>query len=249
MGEKRDLYNYPRKIELALARVKNNPDILSKNKKAIADFYQWSNRRGLSPAQCLKNIDYSITLARKEKTPFVKMKKADVGRLLDRIENGNYAKWTQNTFRSVLKQLFRFIRGSGDEDPPEVAWFHIGKTHYSNQSSEETLNDADIVRILAELPTPTDRAIVLTLYNSAARITEAMSLKIGDIKEDENGWLLINLTNFKTNQKIRTVPVPDAGVVRQLKEYNRQNPQNADPKAPFFYSSYRASIDYSAFRS
>lgn len=247
MSEKRDLYNYPRKIELALARV-DASEVIPENKASIHEFYEWSKSRGLSLARCLKHIDYSLSLARMAKTPFKDMKRAEVNLILQAIDAGGFKKWSVNDFRAILKQLFRCLRHSDDADPEEVAWFKIGSTHYAAHSEDTVLKDGDVARLIAELPVESDKVLVLTLYWTAARITEALSLRIGDVRHDENGWLLFDLTNYKTNGKKRTVPVADADVVRQINAYIRERLKTSNMQGLLFASTGKAKTEYSPFR-
>ena len=95
----------------------------------------------------------------------------------------------------------------------------------------ELLREDDVKQLLTACNNQRDRALIMLLWDSAARIGELLSLNIRNVELDRYGAIII--VNGKTGmRRLRlVVAVPDIQLLLN------QHPQRDDPDAPLFVTS------------
>lgn len=84
------------------------------NRKAILDFSDFCFSEGLSPPRVLKYLCILSNIAKWLPKEFAKVTRADIEKLVNRIERSGYAEWTKHDDRVTLKKFFRWLRHSED---------------------------------------------------------------------------------------------------------------------------------------
>ncbi len=77
------------------------------NRKAILDFSDFCFSEGLSPLRVLKYLCILSNIAKWLPKESVKVTRADIEKLVNRIERSGYAEWTKHDYRVTLKKFFR----------------------------------------------------------------------------------------------------------------------------------------------
>lgn len=120
-----EIYNYERKIETILDRIKDS-HADPKDKSAILNFYRDCLSRGLSKARIFKylyTINNIINLLGKS---LEKATKDDIAELVRKIEGKNYSEWTKHDYKVILRVFFRWLRRT--EDYPEEGMTFLARS-------------------------------------------------------------------------------------------------------------------------
>jgi len=98
---------------------------------------------------------------------------------------------------------------------------------------EQLITREDIIRLVDACDKPRDRALIMLMWDSGARIGELLSLNIGHIQFDRYGAVVI-VTGKTGMRRLRLISsVPD------LQTWINMHPLRADANAPLFVTSRR----------
>jgi integrase/recombinase XerD len=100
------------------------------------------------------------------------------------------------TKKGVLKTFFKL---TGKEEISKDISIRIVK---NNLRREDILTIDDVNKLIDSTDSPMYKALIAFLFESGARINEALSVRIKNIQETESG-LIIGITDTKTNKNIR----------------------------------------------
>lgn len=91
--------------------------------------------------------------------------------------------------KMVLKNFMRWVRGTKDF-PPEVAWLEIKNLARRQIPADSYIPNEAMLKILQAATHPRDKALFHVLYESGFRISEALSLNLGNVSFDKIGAVL-----------------------------------------------------------
>ncbi len=89
-----------------------------------------------------------------------------------RIERSDYSPWTKHDYKVALKRFYRWLKDGGEEYPEEVKWIRTTLTARDELLPEELLMEEEVMRLVDACDNPRDKAFIMTLYESGARIGE-----------------------------------------------------------------------------
>lgn len=188
MRNKIEIYNYDRKIESVLNRIKHSK-IEPKNKATILDFYVDCLPRGLSKARILKYFCTLQSIAKIFNKSFERATKDDIVDVVRKIEEKDYSDWTKHDFKVIIKIFYRWLRKT-DDYPDEVKWIRA-TVRNGNLLPEEILTEDDIKKLVECATSLRDKAFILVLYESGCRVGEVLTLRIRNVQFDDYGAVLI----------------------------------------------------------
>jgi integrase len=128
----------------------------------------------------------------------------------------------QNGLKIVLRM---FLKKLGQE----VDYLKAAKVKRAKLSKNVLLNKDDILRILKNCVRPEERALVMTLYESGARIAEVLNLKIKNFTVKKTHYTIF-IEESKTRP--REVFLMSAG--RFISEWLNHHPDAENPNAKLF---------------
>lgn len=157
---------------------------------------------------------------------------------------------TIRRYKSSVKAFYKWLEGS-DDYPEKVRWikYRVKRTLPKNVPCE-----LEIKKLISAADNPRDKALIFILYESGARISEILSLKVGDINFDKYGAFFV--VDGKTGQ--RRVRIIDAVVDLQTWINRHFLKDNSDaplwcnlntPKEPLDYNAARAMLMRTAKRA
>ncbi len=245
-------YNIEKKLVAGKARV-NSLKILPKNKKYILQFVEQISAEGITKA---RQARYCYTLGRIAEMinkDFSKATKQDIVKFCSEINNSDYQEWTKHDYLVMIKRFYKWLRESEGADyvkneyPMEVKWIRASVKN-SRQKLPNELLTIDDVKKLADAPNNLrDRAFVLMLYESGARIGELLNIRLKDIEPDKYG---IKVTLFgKTGaRKIRLIASAPA-----INMWIERGHSNRDNKESMLFCGLWAKkkgkdVEYTTFR-
>lgn len=212
-----------------------------KNEELINDFIRFLS---LNNVQELRQKKYRYTLGKISEMlniDFVKATKKDIEDLITKIDNNGFKGWTKHDYRVVIKKFYTWLYNKDNDDidnwekPPIVKWIKIKAPKTSKKLPSELLKPSDI-RFLAEKSRDLrEKALILTLYESGARIGELLDLKIKDVIFDDYGCIL-NLFGKTGYRKVRLI-----GSSPAISEWiTHEHPKKDDKNSYLFCNTFNS---------
>jgi len=189
--------------------------------KTLARFDREKSAQGITPSTRYIYLFCLAKLGRFIKKPYESATKDD---LIDFFNTFNWYK--SRSLKVCVKAFYKWLYGA-QTYPECVAWI---KTHGNEKRKlpEEILTAEEILLLAKATRTPRDRAMLMVLYESGARIGELLAIKIKHIEFDRFGAL--TMLDGKTGmRRIRLIDsVPD------LKIWMNHHPFREEPDAHLF---------------
>jgi integrase/recombinase XerD len=179
-------------------------------------------------------VDY---LEKKGIKSFEEVTKTDIGQFLSTKETQN----TKNLYIFIIKS---FYKNYLDKDKL-VEQLHQ-KPCEETLTPSELLTPEEVIAIANEAGKRRDmnKVIILTLFESCARISELLGLKLGDVlfssvvnKEDGNRKLIATLHFKRSKGNIKKQPVVLTMFASELKRWVENHPTKNDGQSPLFPST------------
>jgi integrase/recombinase XerD len=189
-------------VDHALTVLNENDDVRAANKKLIFDFIEAAKSGKLKDGEKItlkRQYKYITVLKRLDmmlEKDFRKATKKDIEIVVDKInsmtvtrkhETFDASAWTKYTYKVILKRFYKWLKGGNDEYPDIVKWIHPKMTRQNNKPEGSLITMEDVKKMANKADNMRDRAFVLFLYESGARIGEIMTIRIKDFKPDEHG--------------------------------------------------------------
>lgn len=206
-------------------------------------YLEFLNQYGNGLTQGTKiNHGYVLkSLAEFTNKPFKKINKEEIAEWLETL-NGKGDN-TIRRYKATIKAFYKWLDGS-DDYPDKVKWikYRVKKSLPKNVPCE-----LEIKKLISAADHARDKALLFALYESGARISEILGLKIGDITFDKYGAYFV--VDGKTGQRrirlIDAIPDLQAWINKHPLKDNRDAPlwpNMNDPKTPLDYNASRAML-------
>jgi len=208
------------KLENAIQSVKENRG-LDTNKRHILNYDNELQVNGItmgSRATYLMCIKPLLTYAEQKK--FEDLTKEEMADFFERVKNRKFidkkkdrrketklSDSSMNLCKNAIKKFFRFVYGFDEGYPDCVKWV---KTKNGNGNGKRNFRDSlltqqEIFQMIQSADNSRDRAMVVCLWESGARISEFLSMKLKDVEFDQHG-AIIKLPTSKTRpRKVRLI--------------------------------------------
>lgn len=226
------VHNPDKQLDSALKRLESL-DILKNNKKQIGDFINFLSAQGVGKLRQKKYIVSLINSSKWLNIDFEEATKQDIIKLCSKIENNeNYKEWTKHDYRVTIKKFYTWLRNKDHDDidewekPKEIKWIKVKAPRDSKKIPSELLTPKDVQFLAEHTRNLREKAIILTLYESGARIGELLNLRIKDVIFDDYGAML-NLNGKTGYRKIRIVGSSPAISQWLEHEHPKRNDSNA----------------------
>lgn len=155
-----------------------------------------------------------------------------------------YAESTTGTHMMSVRRFYlwhhnrdRYEAGSGlrsalRKDPPTcVRWISDNGNGSKDLPVDELLSEDDVATLIDACTNPRDKALVITLYETGARLGEFASL---DVRHVEIGDQVTTVRIPESKTETRVVDVFHAGP--HLRDHLNSHPLDSHPDAPLWYS-------------
>lgn len=205
------------------------------NKKTITKFIEQLVAENLTKDRQAKYIYTLINISRRiDNKDFFKVNKDDVVNLISEINRTNFSEWTKRDYRIVIKRIMKYVREQqgktfqNKQYPPEVSWLNVSMKKARIEYPKELLTIDDVKSLSEGTFNLRDKAFILFLYESGARIGEVLNIKLKDIESDEYG-LKIGLMGKTGSRKIRIIASAPA-----ISLWIKNHPKNDDKESWLF---------------
>jgi len=197
------IHNFNEQLERVEKSVKNDEDLSRKNKKLLLDFTNYLIAQGISKGRVVKYLNHLRRVAEIAEKDLDKIGREDLVKIVGEIQKSeNYSEWTKHDYKVALKKFFKWLKGE-QEGRLFTDWFKVTVKNNNKKLPEELLTVSDIEK-LSVATNLRDKAFVLALYESGARIGEFLPIRIKQLEFDRYGALL-TLHGKTGSRKIRLI--------------------------------------------
>jgi integrase/recombinase XerD len=152
------------------------------------------------------------------KKPIIEADTADVIRFLSQIEN----KRSLNRKLSAINSFFDFAyKRNMVDNKLKIKQAKIPKSLPKFLNKDEILNSISHINANSSWFELRDKALILFLYATGLRISEALNVKLSDI---EDGWVKVSMAK---GEKQRVVPIADVAI-NAINEYLHKRPCSSE---------------------
>ncbi len=224
--EKRDIHHRKRGFETALNSLKHRYTGIERNKELILVFIRdcrlgktikGKQKKVIGVARCTKYIHILKKISSWFNKPFDEVAQADMEKLIEDLENDKYkaelkgrdgktirvkkyAHSTKLDYKRTIKKFYKWLLGNNDHYPELVEWIEtydiVREIRALRRKEVEKLADALGIR---------NKAIVMFLFDSGARVEEALNVRLGDLTKAADSYK-VRIAHSKT--KPRTIHLP-----------------------------------------
>ena len=220
------------KLEKAIGKLKEDPDVPKLNKSLILDFADNLLAEDLSHSRVMKYV-YTLKQSSKIlKKDFTAITKKDAISFFKYINtNDNMMEWTRHDYKVLVKRFYLWLNDEHSKKSKELqsAIDYIGKQKVKRAKSREKtpehmLTPDEILKIAENTNNSRDRAFVLAFYESMCRIGEIIPVKIKDCEHDEMGSKIF--VTGKTGRRYVRLVVASPAIANWLTNHpDRDNPE------------------------
>lgn len=219
-----DIYDYPKRLEQAMDKLREEKGVCKENVAAITTFTKLKLAKGVTPGRIAKTVFCLRFLAKWLKKPFKKATKDDLITLIGDLEKMDYAEHTKYDFRTILKMFYKWLEGDDEIFPKKIAWLKKGLKH-RHKLPEELLTEEDVIKLVNATMNPRDKTMILVLYETGCRIGELLSLQMKNVSFDQYGAIL-RVTGKTGDRRVRIISSSPV-----LASWLNQHPMANDPDA------------------
>jgi site-specific recombinase XerD len=246
MQDKRDIHNRAHQYACACANINNDASIPDRSRTLILRFLDdcalgktvlHRKKKRIGPGRLIKYALDLSCVARWLNKPLDKAEMQDMEMLIRGLDTDQfrkrdgrpYASTTKLDFKKAIRKFYKWLLGNNREYPSLVSWFDTCEEPLEIPA----LTREEINRLVDGTGRLRDKAIIMTLFDSGARIEEFLNLKIKDITVlDDYARLRIRISKTKP----RTITLPLG--VRWLRQWLDNHPNKNDSEAYAFPMSY-----------
>lgn len=202
--------------------------------RVLRDFERALLSEGVSEARVAKYLVYLRVLAQRLGKEFERATREDVEGLVLWVERSDYSPWTKHDYKVVLKRFYRWLRNAGTEDegedPPEVKWIRTTIKKKDVLLPEQLVTEEEVMKLVEAAENPRDRAFIIALYESGARIGEIGSMNVGDVFIPPEG----NYAKLRLRGKTGSREVVVVASLPYLAQWLSVHPKRSNPEAPLW---------------
>jgi len=229
------IHNYQGRLKAAEKTLKK---LSERNRKLILDFENHCFAEGLSVPRIVKYVHTVKNIARILGKDLDKADKEDIERLVARIEQTDYQPWTKHDYKLTIRKFYRWL---GKEEL--VSWIKPKVKLSQKLLPEQLPTYEDVMKMVKATSNPRDKAFIMTLWESGARIGEIGNMEIKDVEFHEN-YTALRL-NGKTGPRRIIVVLSTPYLQSWIQHHPLKN-------GPLWIGldkrSYHKKISYQAFR-
>jgi integrase/recombinase XerD len=171
---------------------------------------------------------------------FVDVDEQDVRKAVSELNQTELKESTKRDFKLGLRKFYCFIRGVKKKGvyPPEVEWISLAISNNHKKLPEELLTEEEIESMVRCCDNPRDKALVASLAETGARVSEIGNMKIKHVSFEEHGARL-NLHGKTGTRKVLVI-----GCSPYLQEWINHHPNNSNPDAYLWYNPHGELLCY-----
>ena len=208
---------------------KEKPKLLPEQLEVLKRYDRSNKLNELKSSTRMCYLSRLRTFSQEVRRPYENVTREDVEKFISGIID---RRQSPNLYKIVIKKFFQWLSDMEDKEYPEtVKWIKIKNGKSNHLLPEDLLTPKEIKMLVNAADNFRDKALIMVLQESAARVGELVNIKVGrDILFDEYG-ARVRLTGKTGTRQVRLVDS-----VPSLRTWIECHPAKDDPEAPLFIS-------------
>ncbi len=223
-----DIHDFDTRLRIAKRLIARGNPISEHNSEIIDMFEDYCFTQGLSKKRITKYVFSLKKLAEWLDVDFNQASKEDIKNLVNSIEKMDYSAWTKHDYKVTIKRFYKWLMGNDETYPEEVKWIKTTLKKNDAILPDDLVTEDEVKMLVDTAITPRDKAFIITLYESGARIGEIGAMQIRDVIFEERYTVL--LLRGKTGSK-RIIVV---AATPYLNMWLQNHPRKKEPEAPLW---------------
>lgn len=184
MTARRDIYNFPRRLDLIEAALERS-DLPRKELRAVQEFRDTCIADGLSLARTAKYMQSIKVLYDRGLYAILAARQPKLVSLVAGLERSGLANWTKHDYKLALRRYLVYRGKDVLADQIRLSPVKTGKL------PEELLTPSEICDLIEAARSLEDRAFLISLWESGARIGELLTLTRSRVQHDTMGAVIL----------------------------------------------------------
>jgi site-specific recombinase XerD len=227
MIQRIDIHDFDSRIVRSERLVEACNPISARNADLIRRFEYHGFSAGLSKARISKYVYTLRKIAEWLDKDFDAADRGDIERLVTQLERSDYSPWTKHDYKVAIKRFYKWLNGD-EEYPSSVKWIKTTFKAKDELLPEDLLDEEEVMQLVNAADRPRDKAFIMTLYESGARIGELGTMRIRDVAFEER-YTALMLTGKTGSRRVIVV-----AATPYLTTWIQHHPRRADPEAPLW---------------
>lgn len=228
----RDIHNVSRSMVRLTENIRNDPEISNDNKEKLLDFLQYEKARGQKDTSIRKDLFGIRYTAQKLKgVAFDKATKKDFVSVMATLNDEKLSERTKASVKVSTKKFVKWVYGMDRKGkyPENVDWIVTTVKKSRSVMPEDLITKKEFDKLVENADNDRDKALLFVLFETGARIQEALSIKVKHIifNDDNTAWLMLD---GKTG--MRRIPI--VACVEPIRELLKGHPTPEDREAYIF---------------
>lgn len=263
MEEKKDIHRIEQRYDTAIRSIEKDKGIIKENKEIILQFLRdcelgktikGRQKKKIGKGRLLRASSILKSMSKEWfRIPINKVTQPEMERFISDLDSGKilsrkgkpYTEETKVTIKKFIKKFYKWLLGDGIRYPDLVDWIDTS----GKQAEIPALRKQEIEKLLERTGGVRDKALIIILFDSGARIEEFLNLRLDDVKVkkesvaelqpynaplSEKDYYKIRIRFSKT--KPRTISI--LLCTKYLNDWIKEHPQNNNPNAFLFDLTY-----------
>jgi len=201
---KEGVYHYETLIRNCVKHIRESKKISAANKKAIFEFLDFTKAEGVSLGRQYKIAWVMKLNAEKAGFDLKKATRKDIQQFITTIRGLSISEWTKHDLVAVLKKFYKWDKKTS-VTPELIAWVKM-KNPRSSITSKDIITREELNKMIKSCLNQRDKALIATLYETAARPIELLTLTRHRLHRTSDGFE-IEIVGSKTDYSNRKVVV------------------------------------------
>ena len=121
-----------------------------------------------------------------------------------RLDGRQFSQGTIHGYKVTLKRFYRWLEGDDQDYPRKIRWIKTSGDTTRIHDPEQLLTFKEVVEMIRHARNPRDKAMISFLYESGARVSEMLSMKIKHLDFSKN---MVKATLPVSKTSPRVVPL------------------------------------------
>ena len=223
-----DIHDFDSRLRSAKKLVVKSNPITNENSRRIQEFENHCIAEGLGKSRITKYVYTLRKIAEWLDKDFDKANRNDIEELVNIIERKDYSAWTKHDYKVAIKRFYKWLKGRGEEYPEEVKWIKTTLKKKDAVLPSDLITEDEVKRLVDAAFSIRDKAFIITLYESGARIGEIGAVRIKDVTFEERYTTIMVQGKTGSRRIIVVASTP------YLNTWIQNHPLRNDPEAPLW---------------
>lgn len=228
MSDVIDPYNRAEQYARRKAHIAEDASLHPENRRIILQYLRdcelgktirKGQKKKIGPARNLRVTCWLYLLDRWFRKPFPKITTREMEDFILKLEAGQiksnrekpYTSESQISLKKFIRKFWKWMKGDNKSYPDEAEWIDTSGAPPEISAIPELRKG--VKKLAAYAPTHQTKAIVWVLFDSGARLTEFLNIRIGDLERGEGqnrNLFFVRIRQAASKTKGRTVSLPIA---------------------------------------